>query len=729
MIKIRKTDGGDVFDLPPDYVIEAEKNNPMFSNKGSQTVPVNFPTTDKNNRLLNFPFRIDRSERQEGTIGVIVETGSVQQKGLLSVNSASNKIISANIGYDESAMYSVMKDMQLRDMPILNDPKFLINFGGNNTNAKVDSMLAHLTAVMKQETEADYYIFPVIVKKEDYTTDVINSDGTTTTDVNKTYLEIINEVDAQITDINNLPNGKIAELKALQNRIITRYENSQEIQLSAPKGYGVSPFLKTYRILEIIFENFGFTIADNPFKEHRQLKKLVEFNNTIDAVLTGNLNYKDLMPDCSIQEFLDALYAKFGMQWYADSNSKTIRIRLLKDIVNPLDESGSVDLNHMKTEEPAIAFSSPKQLRLKMNRQLDDAAVPFDTMEEFLDRFENQFTDAGIVWPNNITQIFRTLDSTYQILNLFTSTLSPEVNKSSDFFDWDKKTENVDYEDVEMKDMCLPLYLYGYSLSMQMLLYLVGFKHQYSDVFIGSSKQEIAGDQAKIAFAFAWGLLANNRGSTLFRSFFASQFNRDNDGNFMNDAQGIKYDISLTCNREDGLYNRFWKEYDAFIRHSNQQLTCNLHVSEGDFISFKMDDKMFINNQPVIAEQIKYKFNDLHDQISESKFRTLRLFKPFNLETEQKISKYVPQKYYWAWTSESSDEIPSNSIFIKRYFDSFFTVNGVQIPVSYMSNLPPTEEQFINQETRIFKITDRYFVPIYFTSVVTTITFKPALVT
>jgi len=264
MITIRKIEGGEIFDLPADYVIEAEKNNPLFQNKGSQTVPVNFPATGKNNRLLNFPARIDRSQRQEGTIGVIVETGSVQQKGLLSVNSASAKIITANIGYDESEMYSVMKDMLLRDMPILNDPKFLINFGGNNTNAKVDSMLAHLTAVMKQEIETEYYLFPIIVKKE--TVDLGEGE-------NQIYLEIINEVDLNFDASQPITN--YSQLLALQNRTITRYENSQEIQLSAPKGYGVSPFLKTYRILEIIFENFGFTITDNPFKEHRQLKKLV----------------------------------------------------------------------------------------------------------------------------------------------------------------------------------------------------------------------------------------------------------------------------------------------------------------------------------------------------------------------------------------------------------------------------------------------------------------------
>jgi hypothetical protein len=160
-IKIRKYEGGEVFDLPKDYVIEGEKNNPLFENKGSQTVPISFPTTVKNNRLLNFPFRLDRAVRQENTIRVLVEIGSVHQRGLLSVNSAGRKTISANIGFDESEMYAQFKEMQLKDIPGLP----VIDFGGNNIDEKVDSMLSHITSVMKQQIETEYCVFPVILEK------------------------------------------------------------------------------------------------------------------------------------------------------------------------------------------------------------------------------------------------------------------------------------------------------------------------------------------------------------------------------------------------------------------------------------------------------------------------------------------------------------------------------------------------------------------------------------
>ena len=719
MIKIRKIDGGEIFDLPSDYVIEAEKNNPLFSDKGSQTVPINFPASGKNNRMLDFPFRIDRAYKKDETIPVIVETGSVQQKGLLSVNSATNKIISANIGYDESEMYAVMKDIQLCDMPILNNTEYIKSFGGNNIDERIDSMLDHLTAVMKEEIEEDYCIFPVIIKKE-----IVQTENN-----NKTYLEIINDIDT-----NNLQNESIAKLKALTNRTILRYENGEEIELSAPKGYGVSPFLKVYRILEIIFLNFGFIISENPFKDHRQLKKLVVLNNTIDAVFTGVLYYKDLMPNSTIQEFLNSLYAKFGMKFFVNSNSRTVNITFIKDLIDPNNLNSAINLNLNKTEEPEISFQPQKQLRLKMNREQEDAKVLFDTMEEFLNKYDNKFTESPFYLPNNVSQGFMTAYSMYRIYNIFNIDNTMFEN-FSDFFDWDKKTKNIEYEDIEMKDLCLPLYYpldTNFSFNLVILQYLVGYKHQYSDIFIGGEKEDINQNQAKIAFAFAWGLVKpiHNNTPVQVRYFFASQFNRDNWGDFIIDENGIKYDISLTCNREDGLYNRFWKEYDSFLRHSNQPVICDLNLKNNEFINFKIDEKILINAQPLISEQIKYKFNNKKNNNSEAKFRTLRLYKPYDLEKEREIPSYEPQKYFWEWEEERTGTIlhPEGTLY-RQIFDRFYTIDGVQVPITYVSNRPPTHAQYIAQETRIFKYAEIWKLPLGLLTVVNiTVTYKPALI-
>lgn len=681
-IKIRKYEGGEVFDLPSNYVIESEKNNPLFQKKGSQTVPVNFPTTVKNNRLLNFPFRLDRASKQEGTIDVIVETGSVQQKGLLSVNSAGSKIISGNIGYDESEMYSVFENLKLNEIPDLPE----VPVSGNNVDQKIDSILAHLTGVMREQVVADYTIFPVVLVrvKEKQEFGPIN------------IWEIVNEINAGVSYPTNVA---IGDLLALENRTIFRYEENELIQIFVPKGYGICPFLKVWRVLELIFSHFKFTVDENPFQTHRQLNKLVLLNNTIDSIVTGRLLYKDMLPDITIKEFLDGLFNKFGMVYFVDSNSRKVSFKFIKDLINP--ESRFINLTNNKTEELSISFSSPSQLRLKMRRESERAQVLFDTFEEFLKRFKFQFNGG-----TKATQIFDPEYSRYTIINIFRIfSDNPEeaFTHSSDFFDWDKKTASIAYEDIDMKDLCLPISDYDL---MRIPEYLTGFKHAYSDLVVGGEVQQENVNPAKLAFIFSWGLVQSDSNANLIYPF-ASQFNRDHNGDFMTDGNGVKYDISLTCNREDGLYNRFWKEYDAFLRHSNQEVTGKFHLPEIELSNLKLFNPVFIDNQPYIIDQAKYKLNQ-KDAISEFTLKTLRLFTPYNLDELWHIPEYTDQVYYWEYTIEvipPSFPPPNYIRTVKTEFihQKFITINGIQTPISYLSFLPPTEDQYIANEQRIYQ--------------------------
>ena len=713
-IKIRKYEGGEVFDLPKNYIIEGEKNNPLFEKKGSQTVPIAFPATVKNNRLLTFPFRLDKSNKQEGAIPVTVEAGSSQQRGLLSINSASTNSISANIGYDESEMYIQFAKMNLRDIPDLPvfDPQ------ANTYEDNLGVLFTHLNLVMQEMTDADYFIFPAVLKQDS----VDGENGT------KNYYEILNELDTTL-DPNNLPNGQIADFKARSNRSITRYEDGEEIEFQVPKGYGISPFLKVYRILELVFNHYGLEVKENPFKTHPQLKKLVVLNNTMDAILTGKLYHKDLMPDSTIQEFLDALYAKFGMLYFVDSNAREVRLKFLKDLVTP-GSGEMIDLNRYKTGKYSISFSEPKQLRLKMNREIELAKVLYDTYEEFLDKFNFQFTETdglswpgtGTTYPGEITQVFSTTESVYKILNIFNT---EESCMSSDFFDWDKKNPDIAYEEIEMKDLCVPIKMVMDGSAFILLHYLVNYKHLYSDIIVAGETQDNIENPAKLAFAFGWGLTSKTKPAE-FNYFFASQFNRDEDGNFMNNPQGKKYDLSLTCNREDGLYNRFWKEYDAFIRHSNQEVSCDLHLSDMEILNMKVDQQLMIDNQPLVPKQIKYKLNK-PGNISECVFRTLRLYEPCNLIEEQFIPTYKPQKYFWAFTVTDSQSHPTNYIRKHVIENNYYTVNGVLVPKSYISFLPPTEEQFLNQEIRTYQYRTFYMAP-FMMLIDTTVEYHPVKV-
>ncbi|MDR1369083.1 MAG: hypothetical protein LBJ72_02985 [Dysgonamonadaceae bacterium] len=697
-LKIRKTTG-EVFDLPTDYVIEAEKNNPLFTNKGSKTVPVHFPNTDNNRKLLLNSDRLDRKDRPDKTFPVIVESDASQQIGLMAINAPFN----AGIGFDESEFYNQMSTILLRNLSNLPS----LTLGGATTEQRLNSMLSHLTAVMKEQLEADYYVFPIVLEVQEVD------------DV--PYNVILNEVETKV-DVSNLPYGRTAELLALNNRIIDRYIDGEIIKLDAPKGYGISPFLKVYKVLEFIFDHFGFKVEENPFKDHRQLKKLVVFNNVMDAILTGTLHYQDMMPDITVKGFLDGLFNKFGMQYFINSNSRTVKIKFLKDTLIPY-QSGKIYLDNFKMEEPQINYSSPKQLKLIANREIEMAKTPFNTFEEFLSEYNYQFTDiyGEESWADGVSSVFQTSISKYSI---FDQNRTFELH-SSDFFDWDKK-EELPYEEIKMDDLCLQLG--RYNGNYYYLFYLVGYKHLYSDVIVsGKTMNEENANQAKLAFAFAWGK-TKYTASNKFNYFFASQINRNENGRFIYDSDGNKFDISLTCNREDGLFNRFWKEYDSFLRHSNFEVKCKLKLSDTDIFNFDMFKTALINNQPLLPKQIKYKLNK-KDTVSECAFQTLRLYEPYDLEKEQAITQYIPQKYFWDWDSVS---VPDPESFGNYHIISGQTIEavwigGVAVPTSRLL-MPPTEEEFQTHQQRItvYKYTIKPSNPLLSNKdIIQTVTYTP----
>jgi hypothetical protein len=729
-IKIKKQTG-EIFDLPADFIIEGEKNNPLFSTKGSQTVPISFPTTPRNRRLLGDAFRLDRVERPSGAIPVVVESGATQQAGLMSVNGASTKVISANIGFDEAEMYSRMSTLLLRDMEILkdeNDPQHHYNITppGDTREERVEALLIHLTNVMKEFIEADYCIFPVVLK---YDRKEVSEDDQD----DKQYRIILNETDVRFVDDEGhaiFPYGAIAELKGLHHQMLTWYINDEEVYIDAMTGYGVSPFLKVGKLLEIIFLNFGYTLEENPFVSHRQLKKLVVLNNTMDTILSGALHYRDLMPDMTVNEFLESLFNKFGLLWLVDSNRKTVRLRFLKDL---MDASGTpVDINRFKTEEPEISFSAPRQLKLTANRDVGASGFGltsetlFDTFEEFLQTYNFEFTEynEGESVSEHVSCTFYTEEGQYHIKEAIYQGTDTVYLSSSDFFDWDKKTPGLEYEEIEMKDLCLP---FDYYMNITVLHYGANVKHRYSNVIVEGETPKEEENPASLAFAFAWGLTDYTEFNR-WNWFFASQINRNSRGHFIYDAQGEKYDISLTINREDGLYNRFWKAYDAFLRHSCQEVKCRLKFSDAELINLKMDTVMMMNFQPFIPEQVKFKLNDA-DSVNECILRTLRLYKPYDLEAEQEIPQYENQKYYWKQIHyEKQPPVLPSGYSEYGFGDGYYIdADGIRHDTRMLFVLPPTQEQFQRQEQMALVYHTIAKAPsLPDISVTTTITFAPA---
>lgn len=76
-------------DIPAGFSVEIEDTNPIFNERGSQSIPATVPASAKNERLLGFPSRIDtgRDPNQPEVIAVVSD-GAYIRRGIANVTSA-----------------------------------------------------------------------------------------------------------------------------------------------------------------------------------------------------------------------------------------------------------------------------------------------------------------------------------------------------------------------------------------------------------------------------------------------------------------------------------------------------------------------------------------------------------------------------------------------------------------------------------------------------------------
>ena len=198
----------ETLDLGKDPSLEIDNSSPIFSNKGSMSIPVTFPKSPKNQRLLGFPGRTDRNRKIINDQKVTVLDGPIMRHGVMNIISGE---IEANIGFDEGEAYAKMSEVKLADMDGL--PVYAPE--GDDT---VSAVIAHLTAVMKGEVSTDYCVFPTITTLEE------------NTDTGKAeYYMALNEMG----DVN----GTEALLGSAARKMKVKIDN-ELAEIDMPAGYG-----------------------------------------------------------------------------------------------------------------------------------------------------------------------------------------------------------------------------------------------------------------------------------------------------------------------------------------------------------------------------------------------------------------------------------------------------------------------------------------------------------
>lgn len=606
-----KTQKG-IYDVPTDFQMEVEITSPIYTDKGSQTLASTLPATKRNLYLADYIHRVDIVNAPGKDVMAIIADGIYRRTGKQNITSASRESgIVANFGFDESLMYEAWNNVSLKKLPNL--PVYKPDGG-------ITVLMTHLSNVMQYKESADYYVFPIQVKNES-SGDVV-------------YPEFVNPIE-------RAGNGNYDLKKNARTEKIVISGTLVDVKL--PAGYGLSPFIKVSKILELIFSAYGFNLVENAFATHYQLKKMVVLNNVADAIVQGQIEYKNMMPDCSVNDFLDALYCRTGAKVFVDGNAKTAKIILIKDAIsaNPF-----ANWTLLKSSDLVPSYGAAKQLKLSAGTSFEGADVKSNSFEEFLEQYNGIITEVKGASPGYIPDdtyiCYQASTGRFYKRNVITKNVSLV---SSDFFPWNKKTVNVESEEVTGADECLPM---AFTNSLLVPQYLAGTVNL--NTTLREAKVEEQKEDTPLCFCFAMGLATDEKGNSS-GYYFGSSLCRDPAGNYFRDSSGNTYNYSLVFRGEDGTFNRFFKEWDAILRHSNHTLTGKFNIDRINLTKIDVGCPLLISGQRLMVESVKHTMPYRVNKPADIKLRSTKLLKPYNLEQEQGIVEMKPQTTKWVFVS------------------------------------------------------------------------------
>lgn len=625
---IRIETGGEHLDLPSGYTLEIDLTNPMLNEQGSQSPAITLPLSPKNLRLLGYPTRIDSTTRNDCIDGRICD-GPFQRNCKINILSSGPDGIEVSIGTDESLMYEQWQDTRLRDIPSL--PVFTPP--GSTQAGRVSSLIQICDSIYhRQSDDSDFRIFPVALEfKPD--------------DENQEESPKAVFLNGLRLDANVRKNGAVLGTSLLSAaRTVPSGVDSDDV-ISVPAGYGISPFLRVCRFLHILFDCYGYTLDENVFDTDPQLSELVMLNNTMDCITAGYINYSDLLPDCTINNFLDSLRARFGAVFYIDGSSMTARCVLVRDTLSSGPDS---DLTPLHQSRILQTMNKPQMIVIAQDSSYELGGTETDTIRHFLDKY-GDYLDVS---PSggNATLLF---DRFTQSVSRYDFSTGHRAFFSSMLFPWQRDDAGYEKFSLQGSDKSVPLYHNGNSSDVNfsaLPLYLSGVRNSHTSIKASSSFQadETLEQETDLAFCFAHGAYITVDGLDYGVNYGSPYANRP-DGQHFVTPDGDEYTYSLLCIGEDGSYNRFWSEFDKVLRHSNRQIETTLRLDRSTLSLLDLSRMKKIFGQVVIPDTVQITLPLSGSLARPSTFRTV--FPYGTIDDSSLIDQITRPVGYWYHTS------------------------------------------------------------------------------
>jgi len=638
-------------DLPPNFRLELEKTNPFFSDKGSQSAPMTLPYTLHNLARLGNPQRLAATGKYINEHNAMCHEGVIQYFGRLVVFSA-NKAEGINTTFylDDGDLYTQIKNVHMNQLR-LGEPQFSPPAG--TAAQKATAWMQHLEAVrwgfFPQE---DFAVFPVITKVDEST--------------NPFTFEMLNE-----PDFTALPYVMYGHAERTVNGV------------RCPIGYGVTPFLKFNFVLKKLFAHFDYTLQNSAFDTDPDLSKLVLLNNNADTICAGSLDYRQLMPQCNVTTFLDAICNKYCCEFIPDGARKTVTVRFFETASRTPD----MDISRYLAGEVQTTHEPFRQLRLTGGTSLPYATPAAESIEKLIREntfvravSEGVFENPGQINTDDVV-LRKATGQFYRKVADSSAGLDPI---GSCFFGYDREVPKHDYDERTADDEQTPVVEYR----------RIGNDHYFAPMVTerrhlntgikknnnSEAEEEKSSDECKIMLCFNLGVQSNGIA-------MGTPFCYGPDG----ERWGS---LSLQYAGEEGLYMRYWRYYESLLRHAFRKITVPLRMPIDKFLDFNLFTPKLINGLPVLPVRLKYAISERGLTIPEAEFYSLRLLNhpnglPVDLDEEQNPPPFATGSYYWVRFDNYNDLCESYS-----WIDRWPDMSGVPLATPLSEIEPPTEQQF-----------------------------------
>lgn len=697
-MKITNLDKGKAYQLGESAKLEVERTNPFFNDYGESTSPLDIPASDYNRMILGYPDTFGLREKMVAT-NVSIEDGEYFAQCRQIILSAQHKgNISSSFYINDGSFYSKIQNVKLKS--IFKDEMV----PGCST---IDQCIDFCRSLIGGSNE-NYDIFPVLLtddsgKDTGYNYKILNAWGDIKQLKDAKYWRFKDAggyeyVDAPWAWDFCLYNKSDAMFQGEASR--TEYVN--EIPVSLSRGYYISPFIRANYVLKRVFAYFGYELKENFFTRTEPFSKMVLVNNVIDVMVNGHIRIEDLLPDVSVSDFLSVFRKKFLCEFVSDEGTHTADIIFLREVV---DSAPVTDLTRQMTEEPTLSYktaSDYKRVVLRAKHQADsDAEDSYDDLKDMLAKNSGAYFDKvdGCFYKDGYSGNYH---------------VKSKIGEGSQSYDTGE--DDTDTLDVEIPEMIPETRTLQYRQSangetitrdMGRYLYIGSYATLNSSMKVATEDNSESEEEAvttPVMLAFPYVSTDGMPCGTV--TAYDIHYEYDNRFGPPSHASEEKlyrriFDYALVYNGDDGIFEKFYRQYDLLLRNSLQELKVKLLLTQSQKQNLASYAKVVIRGVSFFFNKLKFTLGGKSEP-TESELRTIALTTPIH-EALRMIDVMPAMSCRYKWVGHEETVEVSESAYNNSGDDKDRTFKIIYPPLpsaEYVGQKYGLQKSYVSQKTR-----------------------------